>query len=254
MAKTPDLGSILAMLGVSDTVAVEKATAAAEIRHEVYEDSKSVRANEMRAVLQSLHYPHEFRLMKCGFCNNPFKTNYCSDAYCSIECMRSALVRTFGNWPAQSPKKYLTEYEPALKIRPDALRKIYEWAKTFVQEYEYIDSVHDQPMPDFKSQPNPQRVRHTPHGQTVVEYVSVSLQSFPLSEVLKEDSQVTQETHSHSSAPVQEKEHSDQSPQKLVDPHDGKTSQPLQLPESERKTATSPSLDLDDMLRELGLG
>lgn len=148
-----------------------------DIEQENAEIKKYEKKAETPALLRSLHYPHEFRFIKCSWCGFVFQTNYCSTAYCSDGCMKSYL-KTIGVMNP-STSKITKEYEEPLTVGPDTLRQIYDWAVNFVQGYEFLDRINDEPKN------NPRRARlqyvsHTPSGKTVVQYAEVQDQDYGL--------------------------------------------------------------------------
>ena len=149
------------------------------------DDSRFVRKETLKAVMQQMHRPHEFRFIRCKTCGSTYKTNSCQVAYCSETCMIKSLKDRFGIiWSEDSRRKSLDGFERPLTVDADTSRQIYDWAREYIQGYEYIDRVNDEPKQN-PTRPRKQYVRYTPAGTTVVEYAEVSSQEFPLPEVPK---------------------------------------------------------------------
>lgn len=171
--------ALFEMTGGADEEVLSKYTEAERVAEEKEMAEYARKAEEkaaLPALLYSLHYPHAFRHLRCSWCNEVFSTNYCSNSYCSDSCTREYLASIGIKYRNGKISK---EHEEPLVVKPELLRQVYDWAKSFVQSYEYLDNINDHP----KNNPNRaklQRVIKLPSGKLAVEYLEVQDQEYGL--------------------------------------------------------------------------
>ena len=129
---------------------------------------------EAESVLRSLHKPHAYILKKCKRtqCGQPFKTNYCSMAYCSDACLAADLRAVGINWDPFRMRRWESSmyasnsgvtyrYEEPEYISTQTLLELEEWAQRFladlarlrknaqVQEDQQSQEKHEDPQPEI---------------------------------------------------------------------------------------------------------
>lgn len=96
-------------------------------------------AQDLKALVHTIHYMHSMDTRQCAYCKRTFRTTLCYDSYCSEQCwideFDSKSTVTWENLRSRiNPPASFWDYEPSLKMSPDAVDRFYEFAKLFVDE------------------------------------------------------------------------------------------------------------------------
>lgn len=149
MPKKPalDLAALGAQYGISIDATVIKPIA--ELRAEEKARSQSdLEAGTL--LLQTLHEVHRAAMLSCKKCHRGFMSNYCSDWYCSRECMVKEFEEHFGvPWDSLTPPEDYYPKEPSRRIPPVITEALYDWCKSYIELYETTDQYPPEDSQEF---------------------------------------------------------------------------------------------------------
>lgn len=112
-----------------------------EDRAELDDRNRTLRMQETELVLRSQHYRHSLMFKNCAECGATFQTNFCYVGFCSDSCRNDAFYKRFHVTVTRIKTPQEFEHEPFGIVSSEMTEGLYQWAKSFVSDYE-----------DFKSQ------------------------------------------------------------------------------------------------------
>lgn len=80
----------------------------------------------------TLPKPTDVRKIECGWCKLEFITNYAWQKYCSVDCLKAALLDRGLEWDPNKPMEERWKGTPPATIKPATLQVLLRWAEQVV--------------------------------------------------------------------------------------------------------------------------
>lgn len=109
---------------------------------EIGDDQALARKIEGDALVYHLAHANEFVMKRCQNCNEPFRTSYYYDGFCSYQCTEQYLRDQYGFvYSGSRPIEERWMFQqwrmaPPMKINPGALKMLEEFARAFLRDLE----------------------------------------------------------------------------------------------------------------------